>query len=56
MKPVKWVPIVQQVEEQLRSSIESGTYEVGEKLPVEMELCQQLGVGRGTVREALRLL
>ena len=56
MKPVKRVPIVQQVEEQLRGSIESGTYEVGEKLPVEMELCQQLGVGRGTVREALRLL
>lgn len=31
-------------------------YEQGEKLPTESELTQILGVGRNTVREALRLL
>lgn len=56
MKPIKRVPIVQQAEDQIRTLIESGEYEPGEKLPVEMELCQRLGVGRGTVREAFRLL
>lgn len=56
MEPIKRVPIVQQVEEQLRQLIEGGQYNPGEKLPAEMELCQRLGVGRGTVREAFRLL
>lgn len=56
MKPIKRVPIVQQVEEKIRELIESGQYGPGEKLPAEMDLCQRLGVGRGTIREAFRLL
>lgn len=56
MEPIKRVPIVQQVEEQIRQLIESGQYHPGDKLPAEMDLCQRLGVGRGTVREAFRLL
>ena len=56
MEPIKRVPIVQQVEEKIRQLIESGQYGPGEKLPAEMDLCQRLGVGRGTIREALRLL
>ena len=56
MEPIKRVPIVQQVEEQIRQLIESGQYNPGDKLPAEMDLCQRLGVGRGTIREAFRLL
>lgn len=56
MEPIKRIPIVQQVEEQIRQLIESGQYKPGEKLPAEMDLCQRLGVGRGTIREAFRLL
>ena len=56
MEPIKRVPIVQQVEEKIRQLIESGQYGPGEKLPAEMDLCQRLGVGRGTIREAFRLL
>lgn len=56
MDPVKRVPIVQQVEHRISQLIEDGTYKSGEKLPVEKELCQQMNVGRGTVREAFRLL
>ena len=56
MQPINRIPVTQQVEGQLRQMIESGAYSPGCKLPTEMELCQTLGVGRGTVREAFRSL
>jgi len=56
MEPIIRTPIVQQVEENIRQLIESGAVAIGEKLPPEMKLCEDLGVGRGTVREAFRLL
>lgn len=56
METVRRVPIVQQVQDRMLHLIEDGTYQPGEKLPVEKELCQQMSVGRGTVREAFRLL
>lgn len=56
MESVKRVPIVQQVVNSLKEYLFSGEVAVGDKLPVEKELCEQLGVGRGTVREAFRML
>lgn len=56
MEPIKRVPIVSQVEESIREMIEKKEYKPGMKLPTEFEFCQTLQVGRGTVREALRLL
>lgn len=56
MEPINRIPVTQQVEERLKQMIESGAYGPGCKLPTEMELCQTLGVGRGTVREAFRSL
>lgn len=56
MESVKRVPVVQQVVENIKNYLFSGEIEIGQKLPVEKELCEQLGVGRGTVREAFRLL
>ena len=56
MEPIKRIPIIEQVEQQIRELIESGSCLPGEKLPTEKELCQRLNVGRGTVREAFRLL
>jgi GntR family transcriptional repressor for pyruvate dehydrogenase complex len=44
------------VEEEIESVIRSGRLAVGEKLPSEMELCQQFGVSRTVMREALRML
>ncbi|MCB7318893.1 FadR/GntR family transcriptional regulator [Lacrimispora sp. 210928-DFI.3.58] len=56
METVKRIPVVQQVVEKIKEYLFSGDVSVGDKLPVEKELCQQLGVGRGTVREAFRML
>lgn len=44
-----------QVEDKLRKAIASGRFRSGERL-VERELCALLGVGRTSVREALRQL
>lgn len=46
----------QQVEDQIKAAILSGTLRAGERLPGELELAHQFGVSRTTVREALRSL
>ncbi|GGU84317.1 GntR family transcriptional regulator [Lentzea flava] len=42
--------------EQMRSAITSGEWPVGQRIPPEPELVTALGVGRNTVREAVRAL
>jgi len=49
-------PAYQQVADQLRQLIVSGTLSPGDRLPVEGEMSSAFGVSRSTVREALRLL
>ncbi|WP_237570170.1 FadR/GntR family transcriptional regulator [Mycolicibacterium lacusdiani] len=48
--------LVDQVIEQLRTSVSSGEWPVGERIPNETVLVDSLGVGRNTVREAVRAL
>ncbi|WP_031224214.1 FadR/GntR family transcriptional regulator [Streptomyces roseochromogenus] len=48
--------LVDQATQRLREEITSGTWAVGTKLPGETALASTLGVGRSTVREALRAL
>lgn len=40
----------------LKQQISSGHYRIGDKLPIEPELMKQFGVGRSTVREAIKIL
>lgn len=54
--PVRPSPLVEQVAERLRARIADGSWAVGTRLPGETTLAAELGVGRSTVREALRAL
>ena len=56
IREIKRLTIVQQVVDGLKEYIMNGDIQVGDKLPTERELCQEFGVGRGTVREAVRTL
>lgn len=49
-------PLVEQAAARLREQITGGHWPVGTKLPGETTLAAELGVGRSTVREALRAL
>lgn len=42
--------------ENLQSYIASDSVQIGDRFPTEKELCTTLGVGRGTVREAVKVL
>lgn len=54
--PVRREPLSMAVARQLRAAILAGELVAGEPLPSENQLTEQLGVGRSTVREALRIL
>ncbi|MFJ2295025.1 FadR/GntR family transcriptional regulator [Streptomyces sp. NPDC087894] len=54
--PLRPSPLVEQATERLREQITEGSWPVGTKLPGETTLAASLGVGRSTVREALRAL
>lgn len=48
--------LVRQVIDQLRQQIAAGAWPLGSKIPTEPQLVATLGVGRNTIREAVRAL
>jgi DNA-binding FadR family transcriptional regulator len=48
--------LVEQAIEQLRRAVTQGEWPIGHRIPTESGLAGQLGVGRNTVREAVRAL
>ncbi len=48
--------LTESITARLRNEILVGTYKAGERLPAERDLASQLGVNRGSVREALKKL
>ncbi|WP_067833024.1 FadR/GntR family transcriptional regulator [Actinomadura kijaniata] len=54
--PLRPSPLVEQAARHLREQITGGHWPVGTRLPGETTLARELGVGRSTVREALRVL
>ncbi|MEU1941320.1 FadR/GntR family transcriptional regulator [Streptomyces sp. NPDC059474] len=48
--------LVDGVVEQLRAQLAEGEWQVGDRVPTEHALAEQLQVGRNTVREAVRVL
>lgn len=56
MSQLRRAPLADQAAEILLDRIRGGEWQLGEKLPGETTLAPQLGVGRSTVREAIRQL
>lgn len=56
VRPVERSSLVEQTAAELNRLLGGGEWAVGDRLPGEVELGKQLGVGRSTVREALRSL
>ncbi len=56
LKPVMRESLVDRLAGEIRTSINSGDYTMGERLPTIMEMARRFGVGHPTVREALKKL
>lgn len=50
------IPIYYQLKEQLALLIRDGTFPIGSRLPGELEISSELGISRGTVRQAINAL
>lgn len=48
--------LAEDVADKIKEQISLGHYEVNEKLPIEPELMKTFGVGRSSIREAIKLL
>lgn len=53
MTRLSTAPLYQQVKEMLQQQIAAGKLQPGDRIPSERELCQQLGMSRTTIRQAL---
>jgi GntR family transcriptional repressor for pyruvate dehydrogenase complex len=56
LKPVEKILVSDGILEQLRELIISGEFSPGQRLPSEIEMANQLSVGRSSLREALNAL
>lgn len=54
-KKFKQQTIVQQVMDEVKNMIASGQLKPGDRIPTETELSQMFGIGRSTVREAIKI-
>ncbi|MFL9481752.1 FadR/GntR family transcriptional regulator [Chitinophagaceae bacterium LWZ2-11] len=54
--PIKRQNLAAEVAKRLQEQIAKGDYAIDQKLPTEPELMEQFGVGRSSIREAVRLL
>lgn len=56
LKPIEKTRVYEAAVDQIKDQIEGGEWPAGTQLPSERELAEQLGIGRPSVREALRVL
>ncbi len=55
-EPIRPERVADKVASQLKKAISQGVFKVGERLPSELELADQMGVSRPSVREAIQQL
>lgn len=48
--------VVERITDQITNAIINGELKPGDKIPTEIELCETFGVGRNSVREAIKIL
>ncbi len=56
LKKIDRSSVVQRVIDRLTKAMLSGELKPGDKIPTEMELSEQLGVARNSIREAIKIL
>ena len=56
LSPIAKTRAYEQAAEQISGRIRDGAWQVGDRLPSERDLAIQLGISRGSTREALRVL
>lgn len=56
LAPLPRGPISETIVERIIEALIDGSLEPGDKLPTEMEFSEKLGIGRNTVREAIKVL
>ncbi|MGQ9629433.1 MAG: FadR/GntR family transcriptional regulator [bacterium] len=56
LEPIERGSAVEGVISRIKDALVEGRLNPGDKLPTELELMDMLGVGRGTVREAIKIL
>jgi GntR family transcriptional repressor for pyruvate dehydrogenase complex len=52
---IKRKTVVAQVMEKIRQLISSGQFKAGDKIPTESEMAEMLGIGRSSIREAIKV-
>jgi GntR family transcriptional repressor for pyruvate dehydrogenase complex len=55
-RPVQKTRAFREIEAQIRDLIARGQAKSGDRLPPERDMAQALGVGRSTLREAIRVM
>jgi GntR family transcriptional regulator, transcriptional repressor for pyruvate dehydrogenase complex len=55
-RPIRTASAAQQIADQIRGGIVSGELVPGDRLPSEVELAEEYGVSRGTIRETMKIL
>jgi GntR family transcriptional regulator, transcriptional repressor for pyruvate dehydrogenase complex len=56
IKPIERTTLAASAFEQLISYVVNGDWKAGDRIPPERELCQQLGIARTSLREALKAM
>jgi len=56
MLPIPSQTVVQTIIERITNAIAAGRFKLGEKLPSEFELMQELNVSRNSLREAMKIM
>ncbi len=56
LQPMATRSVVERIVERITNAIISGELKPGDKIPTELELSESIGVGRNSVREAIKIL